>query len=389
MAGRSLRKWLGLGLGALLLAACGVNPGPPARQATAEAGLAHMLATRQAQATADAPAPTPTATPSPVPTPTATSRPIRTVVPRRVSTPAPTPPPAVIRLTTSWDTVYYAVDGRTTTEIFDSLEANGPTSGLETSERFTAGLTEADQSFEYVLSSGFLRCELESANINLSMVVTLPRHANRSGLSPDLLSRWLAFKDNVEAHEQRHVDIYNNSMEEFERGLAGDYSRRFSDCDSLTSRLTADWELQQDLVGQEQDAFHVSEEQRSKGLRGPVQIQIDQAEAELARLQDKLDRGSSTIIELRSKIDTQEQSAAVYESQMDAIQSSYPDLVLPPDVFDTFEGLRAQWSTHNDLRNEFVGELNEAVRSNNETVEEFNGLIDDIAELREKLAWLP
>ena len=285
--------------------------------------------------------------------------------------------------------MYYAIRGRTTIEIFDSLAANGPSTGSETSERFAAGLTDAERSFKHVVRRRDSDCEIESADINLSMVVTLPRHSNPQALTPDLLGRWRAFEDNVAAHEQRHVDIYISRMETFEHKLASNYSRGFSDCDSLTSRLTADWGLEQDLVEQEQDAFHVAVAERSKSLRGPVQLQIDQAGAELARLQDKLDRGLSTITQFRSNIDAQEESAAVLQSQMDAIQSSFPDLVLPPDVFDTYEELLAQWNVHNDLRNQIADELNEAVRSNNQTVEEFNGLVHDISELREELAWLP
>ena len=97
MAGRSLAKLVGVGLGALLLVACGVNPTPQGERLTEaeiEAGLAEMLAAIRAQATADAPTPAPTVTPTPLSTPTAAPRRfVRRVVRRSVLSPTPTPSP--------------------------------------------------------------------------------------------------------------------------------------------------------------------------------------------------------------------------------------------------------------------------------------------------------
>lgn len=347
--------------------------GPVETQATVDAVIAIIataeardVAAAEAQAIVDAPAPTATSA---------------------VESSGPVPNPFRIRLTTSVDTVYYVVDGTTTTEIFDSLEANGPSSRSETAGQFTAGLADTRLSLNYVESRGvFGRCEIESAEIVLSTVVTLPRHSNPSALIiPGLLGRWQAFKDDVTVHERRHVDISISRMEAFKHKLATDYSGRFVDCEAMSSR----WNLALELENQEQDQFHLTEEQRSKRLRGPTELRIAEAEAELARLEDKLDSDSSTDAQLRSLISVQEQAAAVYQRQIDAIQASYPNLILPPDVFDAYEELRAQWNTHNVLRSETIADLNEVVRSRNQTAEEFNQLAGEVNELREELAWLP
>ena len=267
-----------------LLGACAPNA-PVETQATVDAVIAIIataeardVAAAEAQAIVDAPAPTATSA---------------------VEISGPVPNLSRIRLTTSVDTVYYVVDGTTTTEIFDSLEANGPSSGPETAGQFTAGLANTRLSLNTVESRGvFGRCEIESAEIVVSTVVTLPRHSNPSALIiPDLLGRWQAFKDDVTVHERRHVDISISRREAFKHKLATDYSGRFVDCEALSSR----WNLALELENQEQDEFHLTEEQGSKRLRGPTELRIAEAEAELARLEDKLDSDSSTDVRSRNQ----------------------------------------------------------------------------------------
>ena len=176
--------------------------------------------------------------------------------------------PSRIRLTTSLKTVYYAVHGIQVAEIYDSLVANGPTSGSETiGGGFAVGLTESEKSLEYVLShTGRFICEIESADINLSMVVTLPRHSSPSRLSPETLARWRAFEKDVAAHEQRHVDIHMSKMEEFERDLGNVTA---FDCDSLEETLTWRWESSNSFDGLAQATFHVSELLTKPGLSWP------------------------------------------------------------------------------------------------------------------------
>ena len=237
-----------------LLAACGVNPTPQSAQATAEAGLTVMLATIQAQATVEARPPTATA---PV---------------KAGDLPTPTLSPSRIRLTISLDHEYYPVSGRTTRQIFSSVDANSPP-GAD-------GLFKYDPSpLTYDVLPRGAYCEIAWAEINLLMLVTLPRHSSPGGLTPDLLSRWRIFEAGVAAHEQRHVDNYIARYEAFK---GGSYSERFSDCEELRLRLDSRSGHARVLEDRAQRAFHAADDRRRERMRAPVERQIEQTEAELA-----------------------------------------------------------------------------------------------------------
>ena len=263
-----------------LLTACGINPTPPSPQATAEAGLAIILATRQAQATVDARPPT--ATP-PV---------------KASDLPTPTLDPSRIRLTISLDYEYYPVSGRTTRQIFSSVKANGP--------RGADGLFDYDPSpLTYDVLPRGAYCEIAWAKINLLVLVTLPRHSNPGTLTPDLLARWRVFEAGVAAHEQRHVDNYIARYEAFKGGLmsGGSYSERFSDCDELRLRLDGRSGHTRVLEDRAQLAFHAADKRRRERLQAPVEAAIDQMVAELAQLQAEAGLTFAEQRSLRAEID--------------------------------------------------------------------------------------
>lgn len=295
---------------------------------------------------------------------------------------------ADIRLTISLDTVYYMVSGETTEEIFNSVEANGPDIGALTKGRIASGLTKVESSYKTEFSDYGTYCEFQSADINMRLVVTLPQHSTPQALGDLQLSRWNDFVEGVAIHEQKHVDIYNDGMEAFKKRLES-FPEKWPDCDSLDSSLALAWESERTLTEQEQDAFHLAEEQRSQHLRNPLRTQIDQGKSELEELQYKLDSLSLEIDAHRLEIDDIERLAQPYEDQMNAIKDQYPDLVLPPDVFDEYELLLAEWNRLNDQRNGVVTQLNALVGRHKQTADEYNRLAEQINQLNEELAWLP
>lgn len=324
---------------------------------------------------------------------------VKYIYPKESSTPSapePAPTPAAnlpehrsdIRLTISRDTVYYLVSGETTKEIFDSVEANGPDYGVVTKGRFASGLTEVEPSYKWEFLDYATYCELKSVDINVRLVVTLPKHTTPQALSDLQLSRWKDFADGVAVHEQNHVDIYIDRIEAFKKELES-FPEKFLDCDSLESSLVLAWESEWILAEQEQDAFHLTEEQLSQHLRQPVQMQIDQNESDLGQLQYKLDSLSSEINALILNIDDIERSTLPYEARMDAIQDQYPDLVLPSVIFDEYEGLRAELERLINLQNEVVNHENDLVQQYNRTTEEFNRLTEQTNQLIDELTWLP
>ena len=293
-----------------------------------------------------------------------------------------------VRLVQSLDTVYYPVTGTTTQDIFDSVKANGPDSETEIAGRFTSGLAQSSPSYRYNFIDRGGSCELESVEIELGLVVTLPQHSDLQSLSTFQQGRWLEFAEGVSVHEQTHVDIYVEGARAFQGRVKG-LHEKFGSCDDLKSSLTSAWEAEKGLTDQKQDAFHRSEAQLSLELRGPVQKQIDDNKLVLTDLQEAIASGSSEIESLKGQIDELDGAMRPFDDQLAAIRSEYPDLKLPPDVFEEYEGVLAEWRALNDQRNAVVEQLNALVASHNLAVEESNLLSDETNRLIDEIAWLP
>ncbi len=272
--------------------------------------------------------------------------------------------------------------------MFDSVEANGPDYEIVPKGRFTAGLTEAESSYEYEFLDTGDYCEVRSVDINLGLIVTLPEHSNTLALSDLLLSRWQGFKNGVAVHEQKHVDIHIERIEAFKKRLES-FPEKFPDCETLKSNVTSAWELERILDGQEQEAFHESEEQLSQRLRTPVQQQIDDNALASAAYQDELTRIALEIEGLKVQVADFDELMLPYDAEMTAIRDQYPDLVLPPDTFDRYEVLLAERNRLNDLRNAVVTHQNTLAQEHNRIIEEINQLTEQTNQLIEELAWLP
>ena len=293
-----------------------------------------------------------------------------------------------VRLVQSLDTVYYSVAGTTTQDIFDSVETNGPDSNAQKEGHITSGLTRSSASYRYQSIDHGESCELRDVEIELDLVVTLPRHSGLGTLSTPQLARWQEFAEEVRVHEQTHVDLYVQGIEAFEKRVK-DQPREVSSCDVLESSIASAWEDEDALTGRKQEAFHQSEEQLSLELRGPVQQQIDDNEFVLADLEMGIASDSSEIQRLRVQIDGLDVAMKPFDDQLSAIRDEYPDVPLPSDTFDEYERLRAEWNRLNDQRNAEVVQLNALVNSHNRAAEEINRLAEETSRLIEELAWLP
>jgi len=290
---------------------------------------------------------------------------------------------ADIRLSISLDTVYYAVGGETTEEIFNSVSANGP----DIEGELVSGLTEAESSYNCEFLDHITYCELQSVDIELRLIVTLPRHSTPQALSDLQLSRWQDFVDRVAVHEQKHVDIYKDGMETLKNKFET-YSEEFLDCNSLESSLSSAWKSEMTLIGQEQNAFHLEEEQLFQQLKKPLQVQIDQYETEWNELESKQDSLALEKAALELKIDDLDRLAQSCKEQMDAIQAQYPDLVLPSSTFDEYERLRTEWNRLNNLRNGMIDQVNAIIPQYNRTIEESKRLVEQMNRLVDELNWL-
>ena len=292
-----------------------------------------------------------------------------------------------VRLTTSLETVYYNVEGRTTKEIFNSVEANGPELEGLTEGKFASGLTEDESSFKWEFLQYTAYCELESVDIRVNLVMTLPEHADPDALSAGQSARWRTFAEEVAAHEQRHVDIHLERMASFKTTIET-FPARFSDCDTLGSVIELAWDVERDFDDQQQEAFHRSEEELTQRVTQPLQEQVDINQGELARLERMRSQQSVETGELKSAVAEIEERAEPFMQGMESIRRSYPGLALPPDVYDRFQRLLSEWNGLNDQRNTLVEEINRLVALHNQTVGEINRLVEETNRLLEDLAWL-
>ena len=241
-----------------------------------------------------------------------------------------------VRLVQSLDMVYYPVTGTSTRDMFDSVEANGPDFGTEIQGRITSGLTETSYSYGAKFIDGGESCGLQEVEVLLGLVVTLPQHSDLDSLSILQRGRWHEFAEGVRVHEQTHVDIYVEGARAFEERVKG-LSLESRSCDALESSLTSAWEAEEELTDQKQEAFHQFEAQISLELRGPIQQQIDENRLLLADLKEGVASDSSEIETLKGQIDGLDGAMKPFDDQLSAIRDEYPDLKLPPDVFEEYE----------------------------------------------------
>jgi predicted secreted Zn-dependent protease len=292
-----------------------------------------------------------------------------------------------VRLNTSLDTVYYSVRGLTTEEIFNSVEVDGPELEGLGDGKFASGLTEDISSFKWEFLKYESYCDLEVVEISVSLVITLPEHVDPGALSAEQSARWLAFAEEVAVHEQQHVDIHIDRMKSFKSTIET-FSTRFSDCDTLGSRIELAWEVERALDEQQQEEFHLSEEVRTHRVTQPIQERVDRNQAEMARLHQLINDRSTEIQNLRSATAEVGVQSESFMQGMNAIQKEYPSLALPPDVFVTFQNLLGEWNSLNEQRNAFVEEINQQVTLRNQTVDAVNLLVGETNLLLEEIAWL-
>ena len=292
-----------------------------------------------------------------------------------------------VRFTTSVETVYYNVQGRTTQEIFNSVEEDGPEFEGLGDGKFASGLTEDQSSFKWEFLEFNTHCELELVEISVNLVVTLPEHAEPEALSAEQSARWQAFAAEVAVHEQRHVDIHLDRMASFKSTIET-FSTRFSDCETLGSRVELAWEAERALDEQQQEAFHQSEEQRTQRVTRPIQEQVDINQEALARLKQQLNQLSTETGQRTSTIAELEARAEPFLRGMESIRRQYPSLMLPPDVFESFQRLQDEWNDLNDQRTALVEEINRQVTLRNQTVDAINRLVEETNLLLEDIAWL-
>ena len=306
------------------------------------------------------------------------------------STPGPGPGEAsgVLILTTDIETGFYPVYGAETSDIFASIDVNGPEVQDELEGHFTAGLAEYEASLDYLTSVSGGRCRIDSGTVGVDVVVTLPRHEQFGLLTPRLQLRWEDYERRVAVHEQRHVDIFSEVITAT-RAEIESLSGRFSDCDRLDSEVTELWDSAFERDAALQADFHRGEARLSRDLRAPLEAAIAENDSRLAQLNAQLEGWSRELVDLGAEVEALDSGLAPYVTRMDTIRSEYPDLTLPEGVFEEYERLYSESTILNDERNALVSQHGDLVDAFNTSSGEFNSINSTNNELIEELNWLP
>ncbi len=239
----------------------------------------------------------------------------------------------VVTLSTDTRTEYYSVRGASASAIFDSIEAAGLT---DSDGAPASGLIQFELSWVIRTSSiGSFSCRVTGLDVELQLLVTLPRHVSEAALPALLRLRWRQFVQSARQHEQRHADIETVQAEALVRSVEAISS--WSTCDRFDQDLEQRYEAYRRETDELQDAFHAEEEANLRAAQAPIQATIERNDATLARLDVTL---------------------AGWDARINAIQAEYPDLVLPEPESTEYEGLITSYKGLINSYNEIVSETN-------------------------------
>jgi predicted secreted Zn-dependent protease len=156
---------------------------------------------------------------------------------------------------------YFNVAGTTAEEINASLLANAP---VDSRGQKALGLT----SYRVVISG--TKCSLPAScaigryTIGINARITLPLLTTAASIDPALSAAWTAFADTVSVHEDRHVTIAVEAMEEVKRQLLALDPK--PNCAEVDHAVDIVWRLANEAMDRRQQAFHTADRQGQAGV---------------------------------------------------------------------------------------------------------------------------
>lgn len=166
-----------------------------------------------------------------------------------------------IEIVTSRSDETYNVTGTDLDAIAGSLEANAPQ--IDGAPAY--GLTEysygLDGSF---CQSGSSACSLGEITIAAEVIVTVPNLTTVDQLDPQVAQIWSSYASQVSIHEDRHVRILEEGLDEIRRQLL--LIGEEPNCDALDHEIDRVWALGNGQMERRQSAFHIADATGSGGL---------------------------------------------------------------------------------------------------------------------------
>ena len=130
-------------------------------------------------------------------------------------------------------TTYFAIGGRTASDLDREMSRRGPLS--QTTGRRHPGATRIkfNGSATFIGKNG--RCYIGGAKVSLSTRLMLPRWSNRRKATREMALLWDTLASDIKRHEERHAEIARTHARQLEKTILALPSMR--DCPTLKARV--------------------------------------------------------------------------------------------------------------------------------------------------------
>jgi predicted secreted Zn-dependent protease len=291
----------------------------------------------------------------------------------------PTPP---VRLTTTKATTYYSVHGTTTSKIFDEIRLKGLREQAgEYAGEYAAGLASAKSEIRWRWRDTGALCSVGAVSITLDLVVTLPRHERPNDLSSDLQERWQRFSAAIAAHEQRHVDIFENAATAVKARIEAAL-KKWASCVEVEAAIRDLWKTHEVETQKTQRQFDVEDRARIDNTRKTLLDVIETKKAALTALSAELRQLHATLEDLRRRADAMRHNIDAVKVDIANADGS----CLRPT--DRIEALCRQYNALVASHNVLVAEHSSVLAHSNSLTGEHNLLVQSINELVETVNWV-
>jgi predicted secreted Zn-dependent protease len=269
-----------------------------------------------------------------------------------------------VRVRTSRATSHYLIHGTTSRAIFDEIAGNHL---FDTNGRPAVGVTAGRWSIDWHgVEPRPGVCEPSPLTITLALEVTLPEHERPEALSEALRARWQRFAARVEAHEQRHVDIYLDGARAMKARMEEVLARWWPSCAELRERIRAVWAAQEAETERAKDRFHEEDDAEIQRERHPLQARIDANQARLAAMLADIGALNREVGDLERRLDATRAGIDTAVAELAAAGASLASCARP--------GVAAAVVTLCQRHNALVADHNATVAKHNEVVARQNAL---------------
>lgn len=202
-------------------------------------------------------------------------------------------PQATARPITKTSYTYYSITGKTAATLYRQMVARGP--HVSGSRAFAA--TRAVQKYQREFKRVKNGCRVKRFKLSIDFRISLPRLANRRGVSKTTLQRWRQFSGFVKRHELKHRAIWLSCGRAIEQRIA---SVRATSCALAEEKVAAIIRQEQRSCDRKHDRFESADQRRL--ARHPLVVAAFSVKKRQRSTKSRTTRARSTF-GLRSRFD--------------------------------------------------------------------------------------